>query len=85
MGLNKNNPLLFFYPPRLYDELPADIRELYDYNPEKAKQLLAEAGYPNGFEIEFLQYSRTEDIDACQNIIGQLKEIGIDYSRRIMK
>lgn len=30
----------------------------YEYNIEKAKQLLAEAGYPNGFEIEF--YAMTE-------------------------
>ena len=33
------------------EELPENIRELYEYHPEKAKQLLVEAGYPNGFEF----------------------------------
>jgi peptide/nickel transport system substrate-binding protein len=39
--------------PRLYtplDELPADLRELYTYSPDRAKQLLAAAGYPRGFK-----------------------------------
>jgi len=36
------------------DQLPQDIREGLEYHPDKAKQLLAEAGYPNGFKTEML-------------------------------
>ncbi len=31
-------------------ECPDSVRELYTYNPDKAKELLAEAGYPTGFK-----------------------------------
>ncbi|MBI2829843.1 MAG: ABC transporter substrate-binding protein, partial [Chloroflexi bacterium] len=31
-------------------DMPASVKELYSYNPEKAKALLKEAGYPNGFK-----------------------------------
>jgi len=36
----------------LIENLPPDSKELFSYNPEKARQLLTEAGYPNGIEIE---------------------------------
>ena len=35
-------------------DVPASVKELYVYNPEKAKQLLKEAGYPNGFKTSIL-------------------------------
>jgi peptide/nickel transport system substrate-binding protein len=46
------------FPPTFKDiyvpleKLPPSVRELYTYNPEKAKKLLAEAGYPNCFSFK---------------------------------
>jgi peptide/nickel transport system substrate-binding protein len=36
------------------EQLPAETQELYKYNPDKAKQFLKDAGYPNGFKTRML-------------------------------
>ena len=36
------------------DEAPETVKELFSYNPEKAKQLLSAAGYPNGFKTSII-------------------------------
>jgi peptide/nickel transport system substrate-binding protein len=55
--------------------------EMYQQNIEKAKQLLDEAGYPNGFETVISTASTYPDmIETAQLLQEQLKAIGIDAS-----
>ena len=52
-------------------------RAPYAYDPAKAKQLLAEAGYPNGFAIKLWRTQRAELARLAQSIQQNLAEVGI--------
>ncbi len=49
----------------------------YNYDPAKAKQLLAQAGYPNGFSVIFKTSTDAEAISRAEVIQQMLKQVGI--------
>lgn len=57
----------------------------YEYDTNKAKELLAEAGYPNGFKATLLTPDFKERINAAEVIQSQLKGIGIDLNVSILE
>lgn len=80
---------LFGYHPELTDNLwpgtwnpdwDRRFDELYGYNPTKAKELLSQAGYPNGFEFTVYLFTLpglAEQVDIGQALALDWRAIGL--------
>lgn len=78
VGTKANSPIgpkVFGYSPTV---------KAYPYDLNKARELLAEAGYPNGFQTTILTYDRKDRVRLAQVIRSQLKGIGIDAELNIL-
>jgi peptide/nickel transport system substrate-binding protein len=56
----------------------------YEYNPTLAKQLLADAGYPNGFDTT-MDLSTSESPSEALAVIGQLQQVGVNVQPRTLE
>ncbi len=69
-------PTLWGYDRRTMEPLS------YPYDPEKAKRLLAEAGYPSGFKTTFLAINRPDHRQIAEVVQEDLKKVGIQVEVR---
>ena len=65
-----------YYEP--LEKMPASVQQLFNYDPAKAKKLLAEAGYPNGFSFKVQVCSCSPDhMDLLPLVAGYLEKVGV--------
>lgn len=79
----------FYTPPEQLPDKPISpdgavgAKELFTYNPDKAKELLAEAGYPNGFKTEIV--CNAPDADFLAMIREYFLKVGVDMEIKPME
>jgi oligopeptide transport system substrate-binding protein len=72
-----------FIPPALNK---SGQKKYYEYNPEKSRQLLTEAGYPGGKKLPELVISTTSDYtDLIEYIQHQLENVGIKIKVNVLQ
>lgn len=74
-------PAINILPPTVFSF--DDTAGPYEYNPEKAKELLAEAGYPNGFDLTLHSFTHarvyvSNPVQVAEIIKSDLKKVGIN-------
>jgi len=66
-----------------YKDWPQELKDEYSHNLTKARQLLTEAGYPNGFKTNIVT-SGMYDVGLLQIIKAQFLDIGVDMEIKMM-
>jgi peptide/nickel transport system substrate-binding protein len=79
LGLGLALPATQIFPPGSYAYSPAPEHQpaAYRYDPEKARKLLADAGYPNGITLKVVIQPLTFDQTLLQAVQVQMAKAGI--------
>jgi len=73
-----------FLPGGLTQAEVAELGLEYAVDREKAKELLAEAGYPDGFSLKVVSSERESYLKNYQSMQAQLAEVGIDMEIEVV-
>jgi peptide/nickel transport system substrate-binding protein len=79
------------YPPtktheKIYtplEEMPTDVQDLFKYDPDRARQLLADAGYPTGFTTTIDCTDTTADVLSI--VREDLLKVGVDMKLNLIE
>jgi peptide/nickel transport system substrate-binding protein len=66
-----------------YQDWPTDLQAQYAYNPTEAKQLLAQAGFPNGFNTDVVA-DNSGNMDLLQIVQSYFAAIGVNLTIQAM-
>ena len=78
------DPLTQLYPAGLPGHQDGAAGELYPYDVAKAKSLLAEAGFPNGFKTTLYSHNVDPWPKVLQSIQQDLEQIGISADLKVL-
>jgi len=87
MGLDYFWPVIAGGPGYIaLEDLPASCQELFTYDPVKARQMLADEGYPNGFATEVIVEIEPAMVRVAEAVAGLWKEsLNVDITIKAME
>jgi len=63
------------------EELPASTKLLYTYDPDLAKQMIADASYPDGFDMTMtINSAKNDEVDLAALLVDQWAKIGVNLT-----
>ncbi|HEY96196.1 MAG TPA: ABC transporter substrate-binding protein [Dehalococcoidia bacterium] len=67
------------------EEMSEDVQALFSHNTDKARQLLAEAGYPEGFDMKMIVVSTLGVPDTASALKDMWADIGVNMEIQVLE